>query len=192
MTIWPLVVYFAAVILIVATMLSLSYVLGQRHKEPATGSPFESGIVSEGSVHVRFSVKFYLVAMFFVVFRPRSCLHLSLGSRGPRTWLGRLLRSAHLHRSAHRQRSHIFGGRERSTGTRRDPAQKERPEMPSPLVQRNSLEELVRPGEIPLRTPSGAAWSSPGSRICWAGGERTRSGRLTSASHVATWRWPPA
>jgi formate hydrogenlyase subunit 3/multisubunit Na+/H+ antiporter MnhD subunit len=41
--------YFAAVILIVATMLSLSYVLGQRHKEPATGSPYESGIVSEGS-----------------------------------------------------------------------------------------------------------------------------------------------
>jgi NADH-quinone oxidoreductase subunit A len=68
MTIWPLVVYFAAVILIVATMLSLSYVLGERHKEPATGSPFESGIVSEGSVHVRLSVKFYLVAMFFVVF----------------------------------------------------------------------------------------------------------------------------
>ena len=68
MTIWPLTVYFAAVILIVVTMLSLSYVLGQRHREPATGSPFESGIVSEGSVHVRLSVKFYLLAMFFVVF----------------------------------------------------------------------------------------------------------------------------
>ncbi|HUZ93281.1 MAG TPA: NADH-quinone oxidoreductase subunit A [Edaphobacter sp.] len=68
MTIWPLAVYFAAVILIVVTMLSLSYVLGQRHTEPATGSPFESGIVSEGSVHVRLSVKFYLLAMFFVVF----------------------------------------------------------------------------------------------------------------------------
>jgi NADH-quinone oxidoreductase subunit A len=66
--VWPLAVYFAAVILIVATMLSLSYVLGQRHKEPATGSPYESGIVSEGSVHVRLSVKFYLTAMFFVVF----------------------------------------------------------------------------------------------------------------------------
>ncbi|MEO6981764.1 MAG: NADH-quinone oxidoreductase subunit A [Edaphobacter sp.] len=49
-------------------MLSISYVLGQRHSEPATGSPFESGIVHEGSVHVRLSVKFYLVAMFFVVF----------------------------------------------------------------------------------------------------------------------------
>ena len=68
MTIWPLAVYFAAVILIVVTMLSLSYVLGQRHTEPATGSPFESGIVSESSVHVRLSVKFYLLAMFFVVF----------------------------------------------------------------------------------------------------------------------------
>ena len=68
MTIWPLAVYFAAVILIVVTMLLLSYVLGQRHTEPATGSPFESGIVSEGSVHVRLSVKFYLLAMFFVVF----------------------------------------------------------------------------------------------------------------------------
>ena len=68
MTIWPLAVYFAAVILIVVTMLSLSYVLGQRHTEPATGSPFESGVVSEGSGHVRLSVKFYLLAMFFVVF----------------------------------------------------------------------------------------------------------------------------
>jgi NADH-quinone oxidoreductase subunit A len=68
MTIWPLAVYFAAVILVVATMLSFSYVLGQRHREPATGSPFESGIVSEGPVYVRLSVKFYLIAMFFGVF----------------------------------------------------------------------------------------------------------------------------
>ncbi len=68
MTVWPLAVYFAAVLLIVVAMLSISYVLGQRHREPATGSPFESGIVSEGSPRVRFAVKFYLVAIFFVVF----------------------------------------------------------------------------------------------------------------------------
>jgi len=68
MTIWPLAIYFAAVIIIVAVMLSLSYVLGQRHTEPATGAPFESGIVSEGSAQIRLSVKFYLVATFFVVF----------------------------------------------------------------------------------------------------------------------------
>ncbi|MEO6828986.1 MAG: NADH-quinone oxidoreductase subunit A [Acidobacteriaceae bacterium] len=68
MTVWALAVYFAAVLLVVASMLSLSYVLGQRHSEPATGSPFESGIVSEGSIHVHVAAKFYLVAMFFVVF----------------------------------------------------------------------------------------------------------------------------
>jgi NADH-quinone oxidoreductase subunit A len=68
MTTWPLAVYFAAVLLIVLAMLGLSYVLGQRHSEPATGSQYESGIVSEGSAYSRVSVKFFLVAAFFVVF----------------------------------------------------------------------------------------------------------------------------
>ena len=68
MTVWPLAVYFAAVLFIVAAMLGLSYVLGQRHSEPATGAQFESGIVSQGSAHARLSVKFFLVAAFFVVF----------------------------------------------------------------------------------------------------------------------------
>lgn len=49
-------------------MLGLSYVLGQRHNERATGSPYEGGIVSEGSARVRLSAKFYLIAMFFVIF----------------------------------------------------------------------------------------------------------------------------
>lgn len=68
MTVWPLIVYFAAVLLIVAVMLGLSHVLGERHREPSTGSQYESGIVSEGSAHARLSVKFFLVAVFFVVF----------------------------------------------------------------------------------------------------------------------------
>ena len=68
MMIWPLIAYLAVVMFIVASMLGISYVLGQRHSEPATGSPFESGIVSQGSVHVFISVKFYLVAALFVVF----------------------------------------------------------------------------------------------------------------------------
>ncbi len=68
MAIWPLAAYFTAVLFIVVVMLSLSYVLGQRHTEPATGSQFESGIVSQGSAHVRLSVKFFLVAAIFVVF----------------------------------------------------------------------------------------------------------------------------
>jgi NADH-quinone oxidoreductase subunit A len=65
---WPLCIYVALVVLLVAAMLALSHVLGQRHHEHSTDSPYESGILSEGSARVRFSAKFYLVAMFFVIF----------------------------------------------------------------------------------------------------------------------------
>ena len=65
---WPLLVYFALVILVVVGMLAGSYVLGQRHHDRATATPFESGIVPQGTARVRLSAKFYLIAMFFVVF----------------------------------------------------------------------------------------------------------------------------
>jgi NADH-quinone oxidoreductase subunit A len=68
MVLWPLVVFFVIVLVIPVGMMVLSYVLGQRHQEHATGTPYESGIVSEGSARVRFSAKFYLIAMFFVIF----------------------------------------------------------------------------------------------------------------------------
>jgi NADH-quinone oxidoreductase subunit A len=65
---WPLLIYFAATLILVTTMLGLSYVLGQRHRGKATDEPYESGIVSTGTAQVRFDVRFYLVAMFFVIF----------------------------------------------------------------------------------------------------------------------------
>jgi NADH-quinone oxidoreductase subunit A len=65
---WPLGVYFLAIVAIVAGMLVVSWLLGQRHADPATGAPYESGIVSEGSARVRLSAKFYLVAILFVIF----------------------------------------------------------------------------------------------------------------------------
>ncbi len=68
MNLWPLAVYLVIVLFLVVAMLGLSFVLGQRHNNRATGSPYESGIVSQGSARVRFSAKFYLVAMFFVIF----------------------------------------------------------------------------------------------------------------------------
>ncbi len=65
---WPLVLYFGLVIVLVAGMLGLSYVLGQRHKGRSTGEPYESGMVVTGTARIRFDVKFYQNAMFFVVF----------------------------------------------------------------------------------------------------------------------------
>ena len=65
---WPLAVYCAAVAGVVATMIGLSYVLGQRHHQRATDDPYESGMPITGSARLRLSAKFYLVAMFFVIF----------------------------------------------------------------------------------------------------------------------------
>ncbi len=65
---WPLLVYALAVLVIVAGMLVISYVLGQKHNERATGIPYESGMLPTGSARLRFNVKYYLVAMFFVIF----------------------------------------------------------------------------------------------------------------------------
>jgi NADH-quinone oxidoreductase subunit A len=65
---WALGVYAAAVLVIVCGMLLVSYLLGERHRERATNEPYESGIVSTGSAEIRFSARFYLIAMLFVIF----------------------------------------------------------------------------------------------------------------------------
>ena len=65
---WPLVLYCALVVVLLAGLLALSYALGERRRDAATEEPFESGIVPIGSARLRLSAKFYLVAMFFVIF----------------------------------------------------------------------------------------------------------------------------
>ena len=64
----PFIVYFGAVILLVLTMLGLSWLLGQRRANRATNMPFESGVVSVGTSQTKMSVEFYLIAIFFVIF----------------------------------------------------------------------------------------------------------------------------
>lgn len=61
-------VYFVAVLALVATMLILSYLLGQRRANKATNMPFESGVLSVGSSQIQMSAEFYLIAIFFVIF----------------------------------------------------------------------------------------------------------------------------
>jgi len=65
---WPFLLYAAAVILLVAGMLFVSYLLGEKHKEEATDKSYESGIAATGSSRLRFPVHFYVIAMFFVIF----------------------------------------------------------------------------------------------------------------------------
>ncbi len=65
---WPMAVYFGAVVLLVSAMIVLSALLGERHREKQTAEPYESGIIATGTARVRFDIKFYLIAMFFVIF----------------------------------------------------------------------------------------------------------------------------
>lgn len=68
LSLWPFLVYFIAVLLLVATMLVLSWLLGQPRANRATNMPFESGIYSVGTPQIQLSVEFYLIAIFFVIF----------------------------------------------------------------------------------------------------------------------------
>ncbi|MFN3487112.1 MAG: NADH-quinone oxidoreductase subunit A, partial [Planctomycetota bacterium] len=53
---------------LVALFLGLSRALGERHRERVTGEPYESGVAVTGSTRVPVAVKFYPVAMVFVIF----------------------------------------------------------------------------------------------------------------------------
>ena len=66
---WSLALYIALVIGLCAVMLGLSWVLGERTAYTrATLEPYESGILHTGMARYRFPAKFYLMAMFFVIF----------------------------------------------------------------------------------------------------------------------------
>ena len=65
---WSFAIYLLVIAVMCAAMLGISYFLGARNRGRAGKEPFESGIVSVGSARLRLSAKFYLVAMFFVIF----------------------------------------------------------------------------------------------------------------------------
>lgn len=61
-------ILFAFVVINAVVMLLLSHFAGPRRPTPIKGSPYESGMPPLGSARERFSVKFYMVAMLFIVF----------------------------------------------------------------------------------------------------------------------------
>lgn len=65
---WPLAVYSALVLFLTATIVAVSALLGQRHRERATGIPYEGGVAATGSARLRFGARFYLVAVLFIIF----------------------------------------------------------------------------------------------------------------------------
>jgi NADH-quinone oxidoreductase subunit A len=74
---WPFLVYGIAVVSLVSGILFISYFLGERHEEHATDEAYEGGIVATGTAKLRFSVDFYILAIFFVIFDVEATFILS-------------------------------------------------------------------------------------------------------------------
>ncbi len=68
-TLAGLAIYALYVLGLCVAFVAIAALLGERSRHTAaTREPYESGILGAGSTHFRLSSKFYLVAVFFVIF----------------------------------------------------------------------------------------------------------------------------
>jgi NADH-quinone oxidoreductase subunit A len=67
-TYFPVLVQIAIAVVVAAALVAISYFIGQRVKDRVKDSPYECGIAPTGSARERFSVKFYLVGIVFILF----------------------------------------------------------------------------------------------------------------------------
>jgi len=64
----PILIVFIFILGFAVTNIVLSHVVGRRRDTRAKLIPYECGMDPVGSAHQRFSIKFYLVAMLFILF----------------------------------------------------------------------------------------------------------------------------
>jgi NADH-quinone oxidoreductase subunit A len=64
----PLLMHFVIATVLASTIVTLSWLIGQHKPGVAKMSPYECGVQPIGDTRGRFSVKFYLVAMLFILF----------------------------------------------------------------------------------------------------------------------------
>jgi NADH-quinone oxidoreductase subunit A len=65
----PILIQVALAAAITIGVLVVSHLVGQRFRKNAIkDTPYECGVPSDGSTHTRFSVKFYVTAMLFILF----------------------------------------------------------------------------------------------------------------------------
>lgn len=67
-TYFPVLIQILIAIAVAGGMISISAILGRRVRDRVKFTPYESGMEPVGNARGRFSVKFYLVAMVFIVF----------------------------------------------------------------------------------------------------------------------------
>lgn len=65
---FPVLIQIAIAIGVASAMIGLSALLGRHVRDPIKFMPYESGMKPVGNARERFSVKFYLVGMVFILF----------------------------------------------------------------------------------------------------------------------------
>jgi NADH-quinone oxidoreductase subunit A len=65
---FPVLIQILIAVAVATAMIGLSALLGRKVRDPVKLSPYESGMKPIGNARERFSVKFYLVAMVFILF----------------------------------------------------------------------------------------------------------------------------
>lgn len=65
---FPVLLQAGIAMLIAGALIGLSYLLGKKVRNRVKDMPYECGITPTGSARERFSVKFYLVGMLFILF----------------------------------------------------------------------------------------------------------------------------
>ena len=65
---YPIFLYFVAIVGFAVSSLILTHIVGPRRKTPVKMMPYESGMDPIGDARQRFDVKFYLIAILFLVF----------------------------------------------------------------------------------------------------------------------------
>jgi len=65
---FPVLIQLLIALALAAGLIGASALLGKRAKSPLKDTPYESGMAPVGSARERFSVKFYLVGMIFILF----------------------------------------------------------------------------------------------------------------------------
>src|SRR5579875_3576735 len=65
---FPVLVQVLIAAALAAGLIGASALLGKRARSPLKDTPYESGMAPTGSARERFSVKFYLVGMIFILF----------------------------------------------------------------------------------------------------------------------------
>lgn len=64
----PVLVMGVFAVVLVTAFIGLSHVLGPKRPSPQKNAPYECGVTPIGSARERFPIKFYLIAMLFIVF----------------------------------------------------------------------------------------------------------------------------